>query len=237
MPDPSPALPADGPAPPAGGPAPPAGGPAPLADRPPSSAAAPGHRPACCFALMAAVAVAVVTADAVSKALVLSRLTGHPPVRLLGGLITLSLTFNAGAAFSVGTSYNVIITLFVCGVIALIVHTARRLRSLAWAAGFGLLLGGAAGNLGDRLFRAPGPMRGRVVDWINLPHFPWTFNLADSAITCAAVLIALLALRGLRIDGTVAAARAPGPAGPAAPASAATPAREHSAEPDPTRRS
>ena len=162
---------------------------------------------------MAAVAVAVVTADAVSKALVLSNLTGHPPVRLLGGLITLSLTFNAGAAFSLGTSYTVIITLFACGVIALIVHTARRLRSLAWAAGFGLLLGGAAGNLGDRLFRAPGPMRGRVVDWINLPHFPWTFNLADSAITCAAVLIALLALRGLRIDGTVAAARAPGPAG------------------------
>ena len=57
------------------------------------------------------------------------------------------------------------------------------------------------GNLGDRLFRAPGPLRGRVVDWINLPHFPWTFNLADASITCAAVLIAVLALRGVRIDG------------------------------------
>jgi signal peptidase II len=173
------------------------------------------------MALMVAVAVLVVTADAVSKALVLSHLAGHPPVRLLGGLITLSLTFNAGAAFSLGTSYTVIITLFVCGVIAIVVHTARRLRSLAWSAGFGLLLGGAAGNLGDRLFRAPGPMRGRVIDWINLPHFPWTFNLADSSITCAAVLIALLALRGLRLDGTLASAV------PAAPA------REHVAEPDP----
>ncbi len=200
MPDPAP--------PPAAAPS----DPAPLA-------VAPGHGPACCLALMAAVAVTVVTADAVSKGLALSHLTGHPPVRLLGGLITLSLTFNAGAAFSLGTSYTVIITLFVCGVIAIVVHTARRLRSLAWAAGFGLLLGGAAGNLGDRLFRAPGPMRGRVVDWINLPHFPWTFNLADSAITCAAVLIGLLALRGLRIDGTVAGARAPGPP------------REHPAEP------
>jgi Signal peptidase (SPase) II len=52
------------------------------------------------------------------------------------------------------------------------------------------------------LFRAPGLLRGRVVDWINLPHFPWTFNLADASITCAAVLIAVLALRGVRIDGT-----------------------------------
>jgi signal peptidase II len=176
--------------------------------------ARPDHPPvrrARTVAVMLGVAAVVVSADAISKALVLRDLPGHPPVRLLGGLLTLTLTFNAGAAFSLGTSYTVIITLFVCGVIAFVVHTARRLRSLAWSAGFGLLLGGAAGNLCDRLFRAPGPLRGQVVDWINLPHFPWTFNLADSAITCAAVLIALLALRGLRLDGTI-AARAPGPA-------------------------
>jgi hypothetical protein len=54
------------------------------------------------------------------------------------------------------------------------------------------------GNLGDRLFRAPGLLRGRVVDWINLPHFPWTFNLADASITCAAVLIAMLV--GAEVD-------------------------------------
>lgn len=71
-----------------------------------------------------------------------------------------------------------------------------------------LLLGGAAGNLGDRLFRAPGPLRGSVVDWLNLPHFPWTFNLADASITCAAVLVAILALSGIRIDGTSPAAAA-----------------------------
>jgi len=90
----------------------------------------------------------------------------------------------------------------VCGVIAYIIRTARRLRSLAWTIALGLLLGGAMGNLGDRLFRAPGPLRGQVVDWINLPHFPWTFNLADASITCAAVMIAVLALAGVRIDGT-----------------------------------
>ena len=89
-----------------------------------------------------------------------------------------------------------------CGVIAYIIRIARRLRSLAWTIALGLLLGGAMGNLGDRLFRGPGPFRGQVVDWLNLPHFPWTFNLADASISCAAVLIAVLALRGVRIDGT-----------------------------------
>jgi signal peptidase II len=152
--------------------------------------------------VMFCVAVIVLTADAISKQQALTRLPGHPPVRLLHGLLTLDLTFNAGAAFGVGTSYTAIIALIVCGVIAYIIRTARRLRSLAWTIALGLLLGGAMGNLGDRLFRAPGPLRGQVVDWINLPHFPWTFNLADASITCAAVMIAVLALAGVRIDGT-----------------------------------
>jgi signal peptidase II len=151
--------------------------------------------------VMFCVAVVVLTADAISKAQVLDTLPGHPPVRLLDGLITLDLTFNAGAAFGVGTSYTAVIALVVCGVIVSIIRTARRLRSLSWTIALGLLLGGALGNLGDRLFRPPGPFRGEVVDWINLPHFPWTFNLADASITCAAVLIVVLAMRGVRIDG------------------------------------
>ena len=68
-----------------------------------------------------------------------------------------------------------------------IVRTARRLRSLTWAITLGLLLGGALGNLGDRIFRSPGFLRGHVVDWIELPHWP-VFNLADSAISAAASL-------------------------------------------------
>jgi signal peptidase II len=185
--------------------------------------------------IMFTVAAVVVAADAISKALVLGRLREHQPVQLLHGLITLDLTFNAGAAFGVGTSYTAVIALIVCGVIVYIIRTARRLRSLAWTIGLGLLLGGAVGNLGDRLFRAPGPLRGQVVDWINLPHFPWTFDLADASITCAAVIIAILAIRGVRIDGTTSAsasaaertaAPAPAPLGhrvpPPAPAPAAT---------------
>jgi signal peptidase II len=181
--------------------------------------ARPGTRRIRALTTMFGVAAAVLAADAISKAQVLDRLPGQPPVRLLDGLITLDLTFNAGAAFGVGTSYTAVIALIVCGVIAYIIRTARRLRSPAWTIALGLLLGGAMGNLGDRLFRAPGLLRGQVVDWINLPHFPWTFNLADASITCAAVLIAVLALRGTRIDGT-------------SPAHAATPIDPAPIDPD-----
>src|SRR5580693_6935303 len=163
---------------------------------------APQNRRARTLAVMLGVAAVVVTADAVSKALVLRDLPGHPPVRLLDGLLTLKLTVNPGAAFGVGTSYTAIIALIACGVIVYVIRMAARLRSLSWTIGLGLLLGGAAGNFGDRLFRAPGPLRGSVVDWLNLPHFPWTFNVADAAITSAAILIAILTLCGIRINGT-----------------------------------
>ena len=79
--------------------------------------------------------------------------------------------------------------------IIFILRTSRRLRSLPWAITLGLLLGGATGNLTDRLFARPGLFRGDVVDWIQLPHWP-VFNLADSAIVCGGVLAVLLAVRG-----------------------------------------
>jgi signal peptidase II len=157
---------------------------------------------------MLGIAVVVLAADTISTMLALDELAGHPTVRLLNGLVTVHLTLNAGAAFGFGTAYTAVIGLFVCGIIVSIVAVATRLRSRAWTIALGLLLGGAAGNLGDRIFRAPGMFRGRVVDWINLPHFPWTFNPADASIACAAALIAVLALRGVRIDGTSARASA-----------------------------
>ena len=102
-----------------------------------------------------------------------------PGVRRSGcstGCSTLELKLNPGAAFGVGTSYTAVIALIACGVVVYVIRMSSRLRSLAWTIALGLLLGGAAGNLGDRLFRAPGPLRGSVVDWLNLPHFPWTFQ-------------------------------------------------------------
>ncbi|MGH3158021.1 MAG: signal peptidase II [Streptosporangiaceae bacterium] len=156
------------------------------------------------------VAAFVLTADAVSKAIVVSRLSGHAPIRLLGGLLTLRLLRNSGAAFSIGTSMTIVFTVIAVGVIVFILRTARKLRSMRWAITLGLLLGGATGNLADRLFRSPAPLRGSVVDWIELPHWP-VFNLADSAIVCGGVLAVLLAVLGLRMDGTREPARPPEP--------------------------
>jgi signal peptidase II len=147
------------------------------------------------------VAAFVLVADIVTKAIVVARMPGHAPIRLLGGLLTITLTRNGGAAFSIGTSMTIVFTAIAVGVIVYILRTARNLRSIGWAVTLGLLLGGATGNLLDRIFRAPGPFQGHVVDWIQLPDWP-VFNLADSAIVCAGVLVVLLALRGIRLDGT-----------------------------------
>jgi signal peptidase II len=147
------------------------------------------------------VAAFVLAADVISKAIVVARMADHPPIRLLGGFLTITLTRNGGAAFSIGTSMTIVFTAIAVGVIVYILRTARNLRSIGWAVTLGLLLGGATGNLLDRIFRAPGPFQGHVVDWIELPHWP-VFNLADSSIVCAGVLVVLLALGGIRLDGT-----------------------------------
>jgi signal peptidase II len=151
--------------------------------------------------LLLSVAAFVIAADVISKAIVVARMADHPPIRLLGGLLTITLTRNPGAAFSIGTSMTIVFTAIAVGVIVFILRAARNLRSIGWAITLGLLLGGATGNLLDRIFRAPGLFQGHVVDWIQLPDWP-VFNLADSSIVCAGVLVVLLALRGIRLDGT-----------------------------------
>ena len=155
--------------------------------------------------MLIVVALAVLAADIVTKVIVVAKLSDRAPIRLLGGLLTLREDRNAGAAFSIGPSMTVVFSVIAAGVIIYILRTSRRIRSLAWAVALGLLLGGASGNLTDRLFRYPGPLRGYAVDWIQVPHWP-VFNLADSAIVCGGVLAVLLAGRGIRIDGTRAAA-------------------------------
>ena len=147
------------------------------------------------------VAFAVCAVDAVSKVLAVAELSPHRPVSLLGGLITLHLYRNPGAAFGIGPSFTVIYALIEAGVFAAILSMSRRLRSWPWAIALSLLLGGAAGNLADRLLRSPGPLRGFVIDWIKLPYFPPTFNIADSAITIGAALLVLATVRGWRLDG------------------------------------
>jgi signal peptidase II len=167
------------------------------AERPPEQQARSGRR----LAILLVVALVVLALDVVSKVTVVDTLSHRLPIRLLGGLLTLRLLRNSGAAFSIGTSMTAVFTVIAAAVIFYILRTARQLQSLPWAITLGLLLGGATGNLADRIFRAPGLFRGDVVDWIELPHWP-VFNLADSAIVCGGILAVLLASRGIRLDGT-----------------------------------
>jgi lipoprotein signal peptidase len=154
--------------------------------------------------LLLLVAALVFVTDLVTKTIVVAMLSHRPPIVLLGGLLKLTELRNSGAAFSIGASSAVMTVLFsliAVGVIIAILRTSRRLRSVPWAVTLGLLLGGAAGNLGDRIFRSPGPFRGYVVDWIQLPHWP-VFNVADSCIVCGGVLAVLLAARGVPLEGS-----------------------------------
>ncbi|GAA4625138.1 hypothetical protein GCM10023196_028170 [Actinoallomurus vinaceus] len=152
--------------------------------------------------VLVAVAAAALAADAISKVIVVATLQDRPPVELINGLLTLRVLRNSGAAFNIGIGMTYVFTVIATGVVVAILRYARRLRSLPWAITLGLLLGGALGNLADRLLRSPGPLRGHVVDWIELPHWP-VFNLADSAIVCGGALAVVLASRGLQVDGTV----------------------------------
>lgn len=160
----------------------------------PSQSATPRIR------VLIGVAIAVLALDIASKAIVAATLSDRT-IRLLGGVLILTESRNPGAAFSLGgPSETIVFTAIAVGVVIFIIRTSRRIYSVAWAVALGLLLGGATGNLVDRIFRSPGPFRGWVVDWIELPHWP-VFNLADSAITCGGVLMVLLAIFGHGIEG------------------------------------
>jgi signal peptidase II len=145
------------------------------------------------------VAVLVLALDITSKLLVVAHLSDRQ-IRLLGGFLTLRESRNPGAAFSLGTSLTLLYSAIAVTVIVVILRTSRRIRSVPWAITLGLLLGGATGNLIDRIFRSPGLFRGWVVDWIQVPHWP-VFNLADSAIVCGGILAVLLSARGVHLDG------------------------------------
>ncbi|MER5180832.1 signal peptidase II [Streptomyces sp. NPDC002896] len=152
--------------------------------------------------VLIAVAAFAYVLDLVSKMIVVAKLEHHEPVQIIGDWLRFEAVRNAGAAFGIGEAFTVIFTVIAAAVIVVIARLARKLYSLPWAIALGLLLGGALGNLTDRLFRSPGVFEGAVVDFIAPKGFA-VFNLADSAIVCGGILIVLLSFRGLDPDGTV----------------------------------
>jgi len=177
-----------------------------VATDPPATTAAVSGPRGKALAVLVAAAPIVLLIDVVTKQLAVSGLEGRESVRLLGGAVYLLLVRNSGAAFSLGTGYTFVFPLITVAVVAWIVWTAHKLRSVPWALALGLVLGGALGNLTDRIFRAPGPFVGHVVDFISVfdangQGFP-VFNAADSALCVGVGLAVLLELTGRRVDGT-----------------------------------
>jgi signal peptidase II len=176
----------------------------------PVDSPAPPRRPR--TRLLLSLAVAVLLADLVTKLVVVATIEPGEDIRLLGGALYLTNLRNTGAAFSFAEGFTVVFSLVAAIVAVVIVRSARKLFSTPWAVTLGLVLGGAVGNLIDRVFRDPGFLRGGVVDFLSVfgPDgrvFP-VFNVADSAIVCGGVLGVLLALRGIEFDGSTAKDRA-----------------------------
>jgi signal peptidase II len=156
--------------------------------------------------VLAITALVAVGVDQLVKELSTNGLTEGRPVRALGGLVYLSLLRNSGAAFSLGSGFTWVFPLVTLAVIGWITWMAMRLRSVPWAIALGLVLGGALGNLGDRVFRAPSPFQGHVVDMFSLfgPYAEYfaVFNVADACLSVGVVLAVLLELTGRQRDGS-----------------------------------
>jgi signal peptidase II len=147
------------------------------------------------------IAAATLLADQATKAWALRSLTPGESLEVVGDLLRITLIRNAGAAFSIGNQATWLLTLVSVGILVVIVRSIRRLGHWGWTVCLGLLLGGAVGNLIDRLFREPGVGRGHVIDFIDYGGL-FVGNVADIAIVVAAATIAILAWRGIGLDGT-----------------------------------
>lgn len=146
--------------------------------------------------LMAVVAVCGLVTDIVTKIWAVAHLTPGQPVPLLGRVLQLHLIRNPGAAFSLGENVTIVFTILAMCVLVFVVFVlGRRVAHRGWALALGFLTAGVAGNLTDRLFRAPAPLHGHVVDFLQLPHWP-IFNVADICVCTAAALIIGVSLFG-----------------------------------------
>lgn len=146
-------------------------------------------------------AVVVLLVDQVTKVWAVARLEGEPPVDVVGGVLLLTFVRNPGAAFSLGSGSTIFVSLIALVIVAVLMFRARNLRSVWWAIAIGGMIGGALGNLTDRVFREPGGLSGHVVDFLALPFWP-VFNVADMAVVGSAILMIVLALLGVDFDGT-----------------------------------
>ena len=142
------------------------------------------------------IGLVVLAVDQLTKWLAVTHLEGQPPVEVVGDWLQMTFVRNPGAAFSIGTQYTWIFALAASAVAIGIVVFSRKVTSILWLIAMGMLLGGAVGNLVDRITQPPGGGQGHVVDWIELPNWP-VFNVADMAVVGGAIFMVVLSLAGV----------------------------------------
>ncbi len=141
------------------------------------------------YPVAVSLAAAVVAADLLTKRWASTTFTSHPE-EVLGSFLRFRYVENTGAAFSMFQGAGPLFGVAAVVAIGAVLWFLRHAGSGWEVAGFGLIIGGAAGNLIDRLARGTGLLDGPVIDWIDLWFIP-TFNLADASITVAVVLLLL----------------------------------------------
>ena len=141
-------------------------------------------------------ALIVVLLDLVTKVWAVARLENQSDIKVLGEFLKFSFVRNPGAAFSFGTSATWVFTLIAIAVSIAILLISRNVTNKPWAIALGGLLGGAVGNLIDRIFRSPEVFQGHVVDFISVPNYPM-FNISDSAVVLSAIAMVILSFRGV----------------------------------------
>ena len=134
--------------------------------------------------------------DIATKSWAVEQLAHREPIKIFGTFFQLTLVRNPGAAFSFATNATLLLSLIGIIVLLGITYFAPRITSKGWSIVLGLVMGGILGNLMDRIFREPGFLRGHVIDWMQLPHWP-IFNIADSAIVVAAALSMVLTVKNI----------------------------------------
>lgn len=139
------------------------------------------------------IAVAVVTADLLTKRYASLNFT-DAPVEVIPGFLTFTYTENPGAAFSLFQDGGQVIGVIAIGIAAFILGILRAERPRFEVIVLGLVLGGALGNVFDRIFRGDGFLDGKVIDWIDLWWIP-TFNIADASVTIAVALLLIYTWR------------------------------------------
>jgi signal peptidase II len=141
-------------------------------------------------------ALIVVLLDLATKVWAVARLENQSDIKVLGEFLKFSFVRNPGAAFSFGTSVTWVFTGMAIAVSIAILLISRNVTNKPWAIALGGLLGGAVGNLIDRIFRSPEVFQGHVVDFISVPNYPM-FNISDSAVVISAIAMVILSFRGV----------------------------------------